>query len=363
MEISNMSLALCIFIVCSAIILDKKYSKLYIPMRKGIALKEIFLLFAIGGLTIIAGLRGDFNQDYPNYAWLYQYDYPEKSWFEALGDKEFGFAILNKIAFMISSKTFVLMLLVSTITMYCYYKVFRSYSEDYFLSIIMLAIVDNYIISFNLTRNICACALFFCASQLIWKGKPFQYIISILAISTIHKSAILMIPMYWILRFDYKKKNNRPAILLVLSVFLIFIFEFDKIVWSIQRILGYNWEEIMYGVERGSLGSLMKTIILFIIVLLLIKNINYSDIKERVWINGCLMNVVFQFCSYRMFMMQRIGFYFSGFFLLLFPLLISRINIKKQKIYKIGITVFIFLYAILFRGDNIYYTFWNNKIL
>lgn len=358
-----MSLALCIFILCSAIILNKKYIKLYIPMRKGIILKDIFLIFVIGGLIIIAGFRGDFTQDYPNYTWLYKYDYSVKSWYDVFGDREFGFAILNKIAFIVSDKTFVLMLLIAAITMYCYYKIFRSYSEEYFLSIIMLAILDNYIISFNLMRNICACALFLLASQLIWKGKLSQYIISILAISTIHKTAILMIPMYWILRFDYKKKKNQLVTLSVIAVFSIFMLEFDKIVWFIQGVLGYEWENSMYGIERGSLGSLMKTIILFIIVLSLIRRTNYSDTKERVWVNGCIMNVVFQICSYRMFMMQRIGFYFSGFFLLLIPLLISRINTKKQWFYKIGITVFIFFYAILFRSNNIYYTFWNNKIL
>ena len=363
MEISNLSLVLCIFILLSGLILDRKYITLYIPFKKEIFLKDFFLVFTMGFLIIIAGFRGDFTQDYLNYDWLFKHDYSTKSWIDVFENKEFGYAILNKISYMISSETFVLMLLVSVITMYCYYKMFRNYSEDYFLSIIMLVIVDNYIISFNLMRNICACALFLLASQLIWRGKLYQYIISILMISTIHKSAVLMLPIYWILRFDYKKKKNQLVTLLVIAVLIFFVFEFDKIVWFVQRMLGYNWEENMYGVEHGSLGSLMKTIMLFMIVILLVKKVNYSDIKERVWVNGCLVNIIFQLCSYRMLMMQRIGFYFSVFFLLLIPLLTSRTNIEKQRIYKIGITVFIFLYALLFRSNNIYYTFWNNKFL
>ena len=358
-----MTLVLCLFLIFSGMFLN--YSNIGVQLfdRKTYNLSKIYLIIMMLCLFFLSGIRGDFTTDYINYDWLYQKGYPSKGIFELLREREFGFALINKLTYSVNSNTVALMLVVSAMTILCYYKIFEKFSKDYLISLVMMIVLDNYFISFNLMRNILACALFLLSSKLIINKKLPQYIISVFLISTIHKTAVLMLPMYWILRFDFRIKKQQAFPLICILGSVMFMCFFNEIVFFVQRLIGYNWDENGYGVGQGSIGSLIKTLFLFILVLLLMKKNNYSNIKERIWFNGCVFNVIFQFCSYRLFMMQRVGFYFSGFFLLLIPLLITKKKGKKRKLWKYVFVGFCILYAAFFCRDTIYYTFWNNKII
>lgn len=363
MIISNMVLVLCLYILFNHIFLNHPYIRVLSFNGKIYGLNKIYLCIMMFFLFVLSGIRGDFATDYVNYNWSYQNVYSAETIIELLRRREFGFAFINKIAFFINSNTVTLMLIISALTTFCYYIMFEKYSEDYLVSLIMLVVLDNYVISFNLTRNILACAFFLLSSELIINKKLLQYLICVLLITTIHKSAILMLPMYWILKFDFRIKKHQIFPLLCIVGGIIFMLFFNEIVFFTQRLIGYDWEKNGYGIGRGSIGSLMKTLFLFAIVLVLSRKSDYMNMKERIWFNGCIFNVLFQFCSFRLFMMQRIGFYFSGFFLLLIPFLLSKKKDKERKLWRYAIVSFCILYAFLFRKDIIYYTFWNNKII
>lgn len=363
MIISNMTLTLCLFIIFSSIIFNHSQIGIQSFNGKTYSLDKIYMFVVMFFLIFFSGIRGDFTTDYINYDWLFQNGYPSKTIIELLKEREFGFAFINRIIYSVNHNTVTFMIVLSALTILCYYKMFKKHSQDYLVSLVMLIVLDNYFISFNLVRNILACALFFLVSELIISKKLFQYIIFILLISTIHKTAILMLPMYWILGMDFRIKKHHIFPLLFLLSSIIFMIFFNEIVFFTQRFIGYDWDKSGYGIGKGSIGSLMKSIFLFIIVLVLMTKNDYANIKERIWFNGCIFNVFFQFCSFRLFMMQRIGFYFSGFFLLLIPLLISRKGGRERKLWKYAIIGFCILYAVLFRRNTIYYTFWNNKII
>lgn len=363
MIISNMALTLCLFIIFSSVFFNHSRIGIQLFFGRTYGLNKIYMLSMMFFLFLLSGIRGDFTTDYVNYNWLYQYGYPNKTTIELLNEREFGFAFINKLTYSVNHNTVALMMVISALTILCYYKVFEKHSKDYLVSLVMLIVVDNYFISFNLMRNILACALFLLCAELIINKKMIQYIISILLISTIHKTAILMLPMYWILRFDFRIKKQQVFLLICILVNVVFMVFFNEIIFFVQRFIGYNWDRNGYGMGQGSIGSLMKTLFLFVIVLALLDKNDYTEIKERIWFNGCFFNVLFQFYSFRLFMMQRIGFYFSGFFLLLIPLLISKKKNKEKQMWRYAIVSFCLLYAVLLRRDSIYYTFWNNKII
>ncbi len=362
MTIQNMSLLLCFIIVFMGFCFDRKKIKLRIAEGRTVGLSRVYLCFTVLILIIVSGLRGDFSTDYVNYDWLFRRGFAERPLIRLLEERDFGFAAISRLIFQINQSTVVFMTVMAAVMMICYYKVFKVYSEDYLLSLMIFVVLDNYFISFNLLRNTLVCALYLVSSKFVYEKKLPQYILSVLCMAAIHRSAVLMIPMYWVLRFDYRKRNHRVIAVPLFIIAVFFMVYFREIVFLVQRVIGYQWDESMYGTDQGSFGSLVKTLILFAVVVLNIRKLHYSDLKERVWFHGCVMNVFFQICSYRLFMMQRIGFYFSGFFLLLIPLLISRNCCKNRLAYKHLMIAFLIAYSILFR-NQIYYTFMDNKFL
>lgn len=361
MIISNITLVLIISTLAGAFFFYRP--NWCIRVGKALHMEHIFLFVIAMLLFLVSGFRGDFTQDYANYHYLFHYMYERIPFGKVLFQEEQGFVLLNKIVYLFSQRTVAIFLVVSAITVFFYYKVIKKESVNYVVSIIILITFDNYIISFNLMRNILAVAMFLYAASYIWEGKPIKYIFWIIFISTMHRSAILMLPMYWVLRFDYGKRKNLVVTLGLLGLFGLFWMRFEQIVFFIQRVLGYQYDITLYGTGRGSLGSLLKSSVLFLFVIILIQKINFKEIKERVWFNACVYNMIFQVFSVKMFMMQRIGFYFSGFFMLLIPLLFKRNRSKSKWCYILGLCCFAVLYAALFRKDTGYYTFLHYKVV
>ena len=363
MIIYNYPLLLAAFIVTVYFLLNKRLV-LKVGYLKKYEASEMFLMLCASVLFLVAGFRGDFSRDYRNYVWYYTQSVPDSSLTDLIyksTDTEYSFAIICKLFNCFDKSVISLMFFLALIEVGIYYFVIKKYSKDYLVSLLLFVVLDNYLIFFILMKNFFACALFFLAVENIYKKKPHLYILEVLLISTVHQSALLLLPMYCLLRFNFFERKNRWVLLSVIFGVVVIFSEFYSIVFSAQKLIGYNLTSDSYGVSTGSLGSLLKTIFLFFFVILLSKHLDYKNITERVWMNGCCACVVFQLFAYRMFMMQRFAFYFSGFFILLIPLLIYRS--RNTKLLKVGIVVFVLVYALIMRKDDVYYTFFNNQYI
>ena len=117
-----------------------------------------------------------------------------------------------------------------------------------------------------------------------------------------------------------------------------------------------------YGLYFGNLGSALKSVVLFAFVLFFGKEINFDCIKERVLFNGCVINCFLQILAAKILMIQRIGYYFSGCYIILIPLIVSRIKGKRRNLVTAGIVAFLFAYDFFVQNITEYYFFWDNKI-
>lgn len=184
-------------------------------------------LIAIIPLIYLAGNRGMIADTWANvYAFEQLPNY-------SLDQKDAGFRIFGSvIKQFISSDWRVYLFIIAAIQLICLTSVYRKYSTYFFWSLFLFVASSDYFAwMFNGIRQFLAATIAFLALPFIVKKKYVPAIIIILLASTIHKSALILLPALFIV--VGKAWNKRTLIfVLLLVVIIVFIGQFTTILDS-----------------------------------------------------------------------------------------------------------------------------------
>ena len=138
-------------------------------------------------------------------------------------EKDAGFYALGALISVFVGQHFrYYFLVLAFIQGFCVMKTFRKYSPDYWLSIFFfVASTDIYSWMFNGIRQFTAVAIIFGASDWIFKRKYSRAIVAVLFASLFHKSALMMIPIIFIVQ---GKPWNWKTLLVILGTIVIMNF-------------------------------------------------------------------------------------------------------------------------------------------
>lgn len=121
--------------------------------------------------------------------------------------------------------------------------------------LLLYLIIGNYFMSMmNIIRQQIAALIFLCSIQFIDERKPLKYYLCVALAFLFHRSAVLMVVMYPILRFkdDWFRKISVQLILLAIAVF--FSFRFDLVTRFIET--PFVWISSTLGFERYQMSLL-----------------------------------------------------------------------------------------------------------
>lgn len=134
-----------------------------------------------------------------------------------------GFAVLNTVlkAF-IGNRDVIYFIIIAALCMLCVTFAYQKYSYSFALSIFLFVIsTDAYQWLFNGMRQFIPAAILFACMGLILKKKYIPLIIIILIVSTVHLSAMLMLPCIFIVQ---GKPWNKKTMLFLIAVVVIILF-------------------------------------------------------------------------------------------------------------------------------------------
>lgn len=230
---------LLIWIFTAGIVLDN-----FVPKRQEVVMgkKEVrwrsssaFALML--PLIIWVGFRSDYFGDTAVYRHLFQ---ECVSSFGEIGTylaeevtKDKGFYLLMALEKTIFGDSDVLyFLLLGAVQLLVIMWICRKYSEDYWFSIFLFVASTDYLSwTFNGIRQFTAVTLIYAATPLILKKKYIPSILIILLASTLHQSALLMLPVIFIIQG--KAWNTRSVLCIIASmVALVFVDQFTNIMDS-----------------------------------------------------------------------------------------------------------------------------------
>jgi hypothetical protein len=315
-----------------------------------IKLNDFSIVFTGILLSLFAGFRSDYvGTDTSNY--IYYFDVFARNQTSYIrGNLEIGFFYLQKIALLISSDYWSILLVIALLSVFLYFFTIQKLSVNIRLSIFLFLTLAIYLFFFNGARQGIAISIASISTIYVIRKKMWWFLTCIVLASFFHRTALIMIPFYFILRRPYNKTN---LILYLIIGFLSFTL--------ISKITSLFDDEVAarYNVynTRGARGGELLSLFFIGITIFLIKirkQIHQTNLKfYDTYLNFCLFNsiiylVVLITASDVNFI--RLTNYFSIGFVLIWPIVFKDVNLFKQQSFKI---LFVFLH-VLFYGFFIF---------
>ncbi|MCM2138011.1 EpsG family protein [Vagococcus fluvialis] len=336
----------------------------FLPIKK--EKRDNLCLIIIGFLLIfISGFRGNFTPDYGNYDHIFRVIQTKSVKELLMGDinVEIGYALFNKLISFFTTNYTVLLVVLSSIIVIIYFVKFKKNSPYPWLSILLLLNFGSYYTSFNTLRQFLVCALFILAFEYIYKENFLRYFIAVLCLFFVHKSAILMIPFYFILRIRWNKVKNLLMITFFFFFYCVFLFFQDYFVSLITTVFYKNYSlSDAFGIDTGvPILSILRPLVILAFLLILSSKINFEDKKELVWFNSSVLLFLISLLSVNIEMFQRFTYYFLPYMTFQIPVIISRVSDKKMRVFLIVIIMIIILsYSFLTNENSVYFFVWDN---
>ena len=258
--------------------------------RKNKYMEWTFITLTIVIFVFVAGLRnnvGDTGAYINSYKNLATFNgFTENS-------KDKGFTALCLILYQISTDpqfmifvTALITQLGNLITMVRYRSYFELQTYMYFTS-------GSFLVTMNGIRQALVGSILFLYTHFIIKGKFIPYLVVVLLMSTIHESALIMIPVYFVARQEAWSKNTLITIA-ISSIGFLFFYQLIPIVFDILGSSNYaEYEESL--MVAGSGSSFMRVLVNSIPVVL---SYMYRDKIKKIWpesnvfINMSLLNLI-----------------------------------------------------------------------
>jgi transmembrane protein EpsG len=299
----------------------------------------ILSIGALLSLMLVSGLRSNIGDTY-----FYKHAYMVNNFnWDQIGDQDnIGFWLFQKILKNLSEDPQILILSAAIITNVLIICIFYKYSRMFELSTFVYITGGLYIVSMNGIRQVMTAAIIFTATKFLIEGNWVKYILVVLLASTLHESALVLIPIYFIVR--YKAWSKATFILLAFSVLI--VIGFDKF----SSLLFSTIENTQYGhyqdFKEGGANIIRVAVYgapLFIAYLGRDKLKQIFPESDYI-VNMALIGLVFMIISTQNWIFARFSIYFNLYQLILISWIVKLFREKEQRFVYYGIIIFYFLF-------------------
>lgn len=319
----------------------------------GIKNKKPILFFIIIILVILVGVSGLRRSmgDTGDYKHLYTlvvsgYDMSKSSY-------EKGFIIFLELLSKISPDPQIMVFTTALITTVLFIWTLRKYYSYFELEIYMYIASGFFLVTMNGIRQAMAAAIVFVATKFIVDGKFIPYLLVVIFATTFHSSAIILVPIYFIVREEAWSRKIM-YIIIISMIALIFIQPLMSIIFESAegtKLSGYE-ESVLGGIEGGA--NIIRVIVAAVPVIL--SYIYREQLKEKwpesnVFINMSTINLIIMCFALYNWLFARFNFYFQPYTFILLPYLIKNMFNKEEG--RLVYYLFVLCYFVFFYYENV----------
>lgn len=316
---------------------------------------NLFIAIALISLILVSGFRYKVGTDYFQYAEIYTVFAPDAIISES---EEPGFMWLCKFLNGFSKDPQLMFLVSAIITNILIVLTLKKYSTKFELSMFLYITTFTYYSTMNGVRQWIAGSITFIAFRYLEERKFAKYLIMILLASTIHLSAIIMVPIYFIVnRETFSKKN-----LIMILIFILAAFFYDKFSVIFFGAISDSKYAHYVSADGNGVNPIRVAVYMVPLILTLInyKNINpNNERKIDIILNLCIISILIWLISINNMFFARLTFYFDLYYLILIPKIVSigENEIRRFMYYSILCAYFLFSYILLIAGDSWIYPY------
>jgi hypothetical protein len=327
-----------IVVVLAAFLARKSKSKI---------LSRFLLGIAFASMVLVAGMRNkSVGTDTSNYVRFFN-NIQTFSDAMAFGDQmqEYGFWILNWLVHFVSNDYMVLFFAFALIVIGCSQRAIVAYSESIEISFFVFITMGTYLFFFNGARQGIACAIYSLAIGQMLKRNFIKYLGYVLLAFLFHKTAIMMVPVYFVLNRSNTFKNNLFTIVIG-CVTVLFI---DSIVGAVSSI---DARYAQYGTAGGGGGyfTFGFSCVLGIFFMIFKNSIRIDRYRYDRFLNmflfGIMIGMVATFLGTDPSGLLRYGSYFNLAVIFMWPIVFKNLTDRLSR-FVVGYS-FVIFYLIFF---------------
>lgn len=177
----------------------------------------LLVFLALVPMVLVAGLRNNIGD---TYYYMHAYTLNEYTWEGIMSGTDVGFLVYQMVLQQFSDNPQILIFVTALITNVLIVITFYKYSRAFELSLYVYITSGLYLVSMNGIRQFLAAAIIFAVTKYMFNGEWKKFALFVILAATIHQSALIMIPIYFIVR---RKAWTWTTIFFLLSSILVVI--------------------------------------------------------------------------------------------------------------------------------------------
>ncbi|WP_020062959.1 EpsG family protein [Bacillus sp. 123MFChir2] len=315
-----------------------------VPVTTGHALikpNQLLVLMTSLSLVLVAGLRSNIGD---TYFYMHAYTVTDFNWEYIQKNKDMGFNIFQMVLQRYTDDPQVMVFSTALITNVLIVFILYKYSRLIDLSLYVYITSGMYLTSMNGIRQYLAAAIIFAATKYILDGNWKKYILIVLLASTFHQSALVLIPIYFLIR--RKAWSSTTFILLFLAVLIVIGFnQFSEVFFAAIGDTQYGHYKDFH---EGGANILRVAVDAAPLILAYLGRKRLRELfpKSDYIVNLSLLGTVFMLISTQNWIFARFAIYFGLYQLILISWVVKLFTKKDQKFIYYAIVVCYFVYFV-----------------
>lgn len=299
---------------------------------------------ALAILVLVAGLRSNIGD---TGAYMHSFTLLGKDVSQVLGGGDFGFNVLQVLLKNITDNPQVLVFTTSLMTNSLIFYALYRFADPFEIGTYLYITTGCYLVTMNGIRQYLGAAILFAAVKLLMDGKWKQYFLVVLLASTMHTSALIMLPVYFVVR---RKAWSIATVCIMVPAMVGFVF-FDEMISVVFTVL----QDTQYGhyreyfAQAGHGANILRALIAA--APLVLAYMKRKELKEQwresdVFANLCLLDFLFMLFSTYNWILARFSIYFGLYNLVLLSRLIKTCKGREKALlyYLVIFCYFIYFY-------------------
>lgn len=303
-------------------------------------LNGICLLFMFLVLFAVSACRLNVGNDYAKYV-----EFMHLVNCDAYVPTEIGFNTIVKIIYGISGfENFLLVFaFFALFTVLLFLAAIYKQADSFGFSFFLFMAFGYYFQSFNTVRYYLALAIALYAIPYVLKKEWGKFILLVLLGATLHKSLLVVLPLYFLASLNWKKWQLALAALFCTTFFFLQDFYLRVVV-----ILYPTYEDTEYLEGGTSYVNIARCLAVLVLALFCYRKVIKDNLRNRFYFYCNLGALVMYVCCSFLPIISRIGYYLTITHIFFLPTLMESIeNRKLKKLMTIGVCLAGVLYFVL----------------
>lgn len=311
------------------------------------ALNRLYLAGIFAVLFTVSALRFDIGNDYAQYTLT-----AHEAYVGGYVVTETGFNLLVKFLYtLFNAECYeVIFAIFAFATLSLFLRVLYRDSADFSQGFFLFMMLGLYFQTFNTVRYYFALSVAFCSMRYVLEKDYVRFCFFILCAALFHKSVLLVLPVYWIASFAWKRWVYALGMAVGVACFAA-----QGVLLKLALALYPSYRNTIYLEGGMSLTSVLRIFVVIVLYLWFMRYMGNGFLQHRDYpklrFYGQLNFLAFLAATFFSFLpvVTRIVYYFSVSQLLMIPLMVKNIKDDVVKLkFKLAVFVACILYFALF---------------